>query len=154
MPPSAEQLKGACACGAVSWQATADPQHLDLCYCKTCQQISGAPFVAWTGIPKQGLTWHGPITTFAVNDLATRSYCQECGSTLSMHYHCYPDKIHVAAGTVTDGEKLLPPVNMHIFISRKPQWYTLPDDKIEKWDEFDTETQKMLDDWRSRQGST
>ncbi|EMC94489.1 hypothetical protein BAUCODRAFT_549812 [Baudoinia panamericana UAMH 10762] len=140
----ASTLKGSCACGAITWTSSQPAQNLDYCYCKTCQQISGAPFIAWLGIPKATLTWSGQLHTFTVNDLAARSCCGECGSTMTMQYHCFPDRTHVAAGSVTEGGDGLPQVEMHIFTKNKPVWYSIPDDNVPRWEEFDTETDRML----------
>lgn len=133
-------LAGQCACGQTTWQSTSLASHLDFCYCTLCARVTGAPFGAWTGIPKDSITWKGPIGTYTVSELATRSMCKTCGASLSIQYHCYPDKTHVAAGTVVKGAEKLPKVGVHIFVKEVPSWYSIPsDDGLPRWDGFDDE---------------
>ncbi|KXL43449.1 hypothetical protein M433DRAFT_47695, partial [Acidomyces richmondensis BFW] len=133
-------LKGSCACGAITWTSTYPARHMDFCYCIPCQQISGAPFAAWIGLPKFGLTWYhhnqafNPTdsdpgrSVYRISPLATRSCCRTCGGAMTMQYDCYPDKTHLAAGGVVEGAEDLPKVGCHIWVKRKPTWYEIPDD--------------------------
>lgn len=135
MSPSS--LSGACACGACTYKSTSPPLHLDVCYCLTCQRLSGAPFMVWTGITKASLTWQGPIRIFQSSSVATRSFCSTCGSSLALQYDCYPDKTHVTALTVGKSDWQMPEVGIHIFVKSKPEWYQVPADGVERWEEFD-----------------
>lgn len=137
-------LEGRCACGETTFQSKGFPQHLDFCYCTTCQQVTGAPFGAWTGIKRDNVTWEGPAAKYRVSDIATRSLCVQCGATLTIQYDCYPDKTHVAAGIITKGAELLPKVGMHIFVKSKPPWYTIPEDGVPRYKEFDEEFMNAL----------
>lgn len=135
-------LRGACACGRVSYTATEPPTHLDYCYCTPCQRISGAPFVAWMGISKDQLAWSGPgIRSFRLASFASRGCCEACGGTLFMQYDCYPGKTHVAAGTMTNFPKewTMPRVQTHIFVRSKPAWYQMPEDGVSRWQDWDDE---------------
>ncbi|KAK4972648.1 hypothetical protein LTR42_005941 [Elasticomyces elasticus] len=147
MASNSVKLEGQCACGSVSYRSTASAEHLDFCYCKICQQIGGGPFVAWIGILKAALAWQGPIRSFVVNDLATRACCEKCGSTMTIQYHCYPEKTHVAAGSVSSGHETLPSPGMHIWISRKPAWYSIPSDGLLRYEEFDPEFDQVQRDF-------
>jgi len=55
---ASKTITGSCGCGNITWTSTAPPEHLDYCYCLTCQRVSGAPFMAWMGIPKAALQWN------------------------------------------------------------------------------------------------
>ena len=37
---------GGCRCGAVRFEASADPHHVSYCHCKDCRRASGAPVSA------------------------------------------------------------------------------------------------------------
>jgi hypothetical protein len=139
MSITAVKLRGRCACGAVEYSSDAPPAHLDFCYCQTCQQVSGAPFAAWMGIPKAALHWQGNLKEFTVSPIAIRTCCATCGSTLTIDYHCYPHKRHIAAGTVVEGHESVPSVGMHIFVDQQPPWYVIPEDRIPRWAAFDPE---------------
>lgn len=145
-------LYGVCACGATTFQSTANATHLDFCYCTTCQRVTGAPFGAWLGIKKSSITWDGYTAKYKVSDIATRSLCVQCGATLSIQYDCYPEKTHVAAGLVIKGkgQELLPKVGVHIFVKEKPVWYDIPEDGLPKWDGFDDEFNEKMRAYKAR----
>ncbi len=143
---SETSLSGVYACGACTFLATAPPSHLDFCYCITCQRASGAPFVAWTGIPKASLTWQGPVEKYVASSLASRSFCSKCGSTLAIQYECYPDKTHVALTMVERSDWELPKAGVHIFVKSKPDWYQIPADGLERYKEFDAEFEGKFPD--------
>jgi len=130
-------LSGSCACTATTYTSTTLPLHLDYCYCLTCQRTSGSPFVPWLGIPLSSLTWSGtqpsswrPKLDDGRTSVSTRYFCSACGSCLSMQYDCYPDKVHVAAGTVVQGREGLPRTATHVFVKRKPGWFEVPEDWV------------------------
>jgi len=144
-------LTGTCACSATTYTSTTLPQHLDCCYCLTCQRTSGAPFGPWLGIPVHALTWSGaepkswrPTLDDGNTSISTRLFCGACGSCLSMQYDFYPHKVHVAAGTVVEGRDGLPRVGTHIWVKRRPEWYEIPDDGGERWEEFDAEFEELM----------
>ena len=136
---SSKSLSGACACGAATYTLTSStpPEHLDFCYCATCQQTAGAPFMAWMGVSKDGLKLSGPISTCGLSSVATRTFCSSCGSNLTLQYACYPRKTHLAASTVRESSWEVPSVGVHIFVKSCPKWYAIPEDGIERFDEFD-----------------
>lgn len=144
-------LTGTCACGLTTYTSTTPPLHLDYCYCLTCQRTSGAPFLPFIGLPISSLTWSGaspsswrPKLDDGKTSIATRYFCGACGSSLSMQYDCYPDKVHVAAGTVVEGREKLPATATHIFVKRKPGWYRIPEDGGGRWEEFDPAFEEVL----------
>ena len=132
-------LTGSCLCTAVTFTSSSPPSHLDFCYCLTCRHASGAPFIAWSGIPKSSLTWSGPITTYHSSSIATRTFCAKCGSNLTIQYACYPDKTHVAYALVRRSDWEAPRVGVHIFVRDVPGWYGVPEDGVVRWEEFDGE---------------
>lgn len=118
-----------------------------------CQQATGAAFGAWVGIEKSGLSFDGPIGHYRLSDIATRSFCTKCGGTLTMQYDCYPEKTHVAAGTIVKGVEKVPKVDCHLFVSRKPVWYVMPDDGVRRWEEFDDGFVEVLQRWKAERVS-
>ena len=101
--------------------------------------------MAWTGIPKSALQWNFKSKPFiyrpTVGDtgvcISERTCCGNCGCNISLHYFLYSDKIHVAATTVQQSEFETPQVGCHIWIRQKPSWYTIPEDGVERHQEFD-----------------
>jgi hypothetical protein len=139
---SSHLISGQCACGKVCWSSTSKPEHLDFCYCSTCQQASGAPFAPWIGINKSTLSWTGNMSSWrpSIGDgnttVSTRTFCAECGSCMAIQYDFYPNRTHVAAGTTTEGADTIPKVCMHLWLKRAPRWYQIPEDGVPRYEEF------------------
>ena len=139
-------MSGGCACGAVTYTSTANATHLDMCYCTQCQRISGAPVVAWMGVARDALAWDGPVGTMRLSSFAERTFCKECGGTLTMQYSCYPNKTHVAAATIIRSDWEPPRIGTHIFVASKPSWYQIADDGAPRWDTFDDDFAREFPD--------
>ena len=75
-----------------------------------------------------------------MDSIATRSFCNECGSTLNMQYDCYKgDRVHIAAGSMTEGLVGSEVQRSRIWVKDKPEWYKLPSEEegVQVWDGFD-----------------
>jgi len=157
-------IRGSCACQSCTWSSKSAPQHLDFCYCTQCQQITGSAFGAWMGISRSSLDISGPTTAIRLSSLAVdtipssatksleiaaRSFCTQCGGTLSIQYDCYPNKTHIAAGTIVTGAELIPRVGCHLFVAEKQPWFPICEDGVRRWDGFDEEFVDVLEKWRA-----
>lgn len=148
-------LSGSCACGSITYTSTQPPGHLDYCYCTVCQQMGGAPFIAWMGIPKSALQWQSkadPIvyrTTIGDTGICVseRTCCSVCASNLTIQYYLYPNKTHVAAGTIQRNDFDTPKVGCHIWCKSVPKWHSIPEDGIPRYDEFDDDFQALLNEY-------
>lgn len=144
-------ISGQCACGKASWSSTSAPEHLDFCYCSTCQQNSGAPFASWIGVAKSAISWIGSISSWRPTifdgeiSVSERTFCAECGSCLAIQYDLYTEKTHLAAGTVIQGGGSIPPVCMHIWLKSAPVWYHVSDDGVPRYQEFPNDFEKALE---------
>lgn len=157
-------IRGSCACQSCTWSSKSAPQHLDFCYCIQCQQITGSAFGAWMGISRSSLDISGPSTVIRLSitavgttptsateslEIAARSFCTQCGGTLSIQYDCYPNKTHVAAGTIVTGAELVPRVGCHLFVAEKQSWFQICNDGLRRWESFDEEFLDVLEEWRA-----
>lgn len=161
-------MRGSCGCHSCTWSSTTPPQHLDFCYCTQCQQLTGSAFGAWMGMTRSSLTLSGPIrsirlsitnigenvddATRAPSEIATRTFCSQCGGTLSIQYDCYPGKTHVTAGTIVLGADRVPKVGCHLFVAEKQPWYGMREDGVKRWQGFDDEFLDVVKEWESKQG--
>src|SRR4029450_1385295 len=50
---------GGCLCGAVRYQAEADPLRAVICHCVTCRRGSGAPMMCLVHLPGEAFRWLG-----------------------------------------------------------------------------------------------
>ncbi|KAF2724977.1 hypothetical protein K431DRAFT_281453 [Polychaeton citri CBS 116435] len=142
-------LEGSCVCGGITYTSTAGPQPFDYCYCTICQQTSGSPFMAFVGVPRDALSWKGKVSEYRSSDIATRLFCSTCSGALGMQYDCYPNKTHIAAGSLKTMNCDPPGLAMHLFVKSKPAWYEIPDDGVDRHDEFPEEFLQAL---RSHEG--
>lgn len=154
--PGEKSISGSCACGNIQWTSTSAPAHLDFCYCLTCQKCAGAPFMAFTGIRRASLEWkfsrsepfiyrsnYGDTDT----SIAERMCCGSCGCNISMQYYLYPEKTHVAASSINKNDFEIPKVGCHIWTKHVPAWYSISDDGVERYHEFDQRFQGKLDEY-------
>lgn len=139
-------IQGSCACGRIQYQAQTPPLSVTACHCGTCQK-AGGPFLGFADFPVSDLQWtHQPPDLWSRSELAERGYCKVCGSSMSMRYHL-EDVIGVTLGTIERGTAL-PPIRAHIFLKEKAAWFDLPADGAERWDEFNPDFLKKLDQWK------
>src|SRR3954470_18426556 len=93
-------IKGSCACGRIKYQTKSTPLSITACHCKTCQQASGGPYLAFADFDREELEWTQKPDVWRSGDVAERGFCRECGSTMSMLYHFEPGRISTTLGTI------------------------------------------------------
>ena len=116
---------GACLCGAVRFEVTAELAPPDACHCSQCRKQSGHFWVS-TEVPRETLTLHGEehLTWFTASDKARRGFCATCGSFLFWD-PSGRGKIGIAMGAFDA------PTNtrlaQHIFVADKGDYYDITD---------------------------
>ena len=77
---------GRCQCGAITFEAAAEPVMAGFCHCLDCQKASGAPHVMHVAFPEAALLVTGKTATFTSacdsGGTVTREFCPTCGSRL------------------------------------------------------------------------
>ncbi len=117
--------RGACLCGAVSFDVTGDLHAPDACHCSQCRRQSGH-FWASTNVPRANLTVRGgeKVTWFQSSEKVRRGFCSICGSFLFWDPVTL-DMIAIGMGA------LEPPTGTrlakHIFVSDKGDYYDIAD---------------------------
>lgn len=81
-------VTGGCACGAIRYEASAEPLGMLNCHCRDCQHITGSAFVSAVVFPADafGFTRGTPRyheTTAASGNRHKRGFCPDCGSRLT-----------------------------------------------------------------------
>ena len=116
---------GACLCGAVRFEVTAELAPPDACHCSQCRKQSGH-FWASTEVPRTALTLHGDehLTWYSASDKARRGFCATCGSFLFWD-PIGKAKIGIAMGAfdAPTNTKLA----LHIFVADKGDYYDITD---------------------------
>ncbi len=117
--------KGACLCGAVSFEVAGALHPPDACHCSQCRKQSGH-FWASTNVPRAALTIRGAdnVTWFRSSERVRRGFCATCGSAL------FWDPIEKDALAVAMGAFAAPTgtrLEMHIFTADKGDYYEIAD---------------------------
>lgn len=118
--------KGACLCGAVSFEVAGPLPPPDACHCSQCRKTSGHYFVS-TDVPAEALRIDGAehVTWYRSSEKVRRGFCSICGSSL------FWDPVHrdwtgVAMGAfeAPTGVRLA----LHVFTADKGDYYDIADD--------------------------
>ena len=81
------KVHGSCHCGAIRFEADADPQKAGVCHCTDCQSLTGSAFALFLQVPKEGfrLTAGQPkiyVKTAESGNRRAQAFCANCGSRL------------------------------------------------------------------------
>lgn len=107
-------LKGGCRCAAVRYVIRADVAHTSICHCSDCRRSSGAPCVAWMGVPNEGLAvTQGSPKRWRGDRGALRDFCADCGTHLFYtNVELIPGLTDVAIATLDDPERCPPQIQV------------------------------------------
>jgi hypothetical protein len=106
-------FKGHCLCGAVHYEASADPVAFMLCHCRDCQYISGGEPAAVAVVPKTSFKLtRGAVKGFTIKGdsggQVIRQFCPECGTPMFSALEGNPQLWAIKAGTMDDPSVLKP----------------------------------------------
>ena len=123
------EFKGGCACGAVRYEASADPIFVGLCHCTSCQKLTGSALLPVVAIPTASMTVTGKTTQFdssGDSGKAThRNFCPVCGSTVFDSADMMPGVTMLTVGTMDNPDMVKPA--MQIYCDSAMPWATVPD---------------------------
>ena len=120
------KISGSCACGGIKFIANPKPRATVYCYCTTCRKCSGAEYLPFVHFRTEDVQWESDPDKFNKSDIATRTHCAKCGSSISMYYHSHPDIVAITLGCIDEGLDIIKPVSWCIFVKEKPAWAVLP----------------------------
>lgn len=124
-------FKGGCACGAIRYEATAEPIFVAHCHCKDCQKMTGAHMATVAAVAADAFTVEQGkakvyVTIGDSGGKVYRSFCAECGSTLYSTADVMPGFYFVEAGSLDDASWLRP--SSHIYTASAQPWARIPAD--------------------------
>ncbi len=118
--------EGGCRCGAVRLRATGKPSIVVYCYCVDCRRSSGPPVSLFAGYRSGQVEMErGAPRTYASSPEVVRSFCAECGTSISYEDERLEGEIYIHVGVFDDPEQFEP--EAHSWVSQKPGWLTLSD---------------------------
>lgn len=114
---------GACLCGRLRYRVSSDPLTARICWCRTCQRISGNG-TANAIFRSESLQVDGdPSNYVSVADSGntiTRYFCPSCGCHVFAASSASPAFRVIRIGTLDDPSAIKPQVN--IWTSSAPSW--------------------------------
>jgi hypothetical protein len=121
-----ESREGGCLCGAIRYRAWGKASGITHCHCRICRRASGAPFVTWAGFDADKFVFtHGYPTSFSSSDHVVRTFCNQCGSSLTYQRLDLPNSIDVTLGSLDEPEAINP--GDHTWTESQLSWIAMAD---------------------------
>lgn len=123
-------LKGACACGKVTYTIPEELTEASICHCKLCQAWTGGIFIY---VESKGVTFQGDLQIWNSSEYVERANCSTCHSCIYCKITApgpMQNMYHVAAGTLEDWKDIK--LENEIFIDRKPAGYSFAEKTSQK----------------------
>ncbi len=127
-------ITGSCFCGAVSYTIKGRLRDARSCHCSNCRKAFSAQASAYALVDPEDFSWNSGkdlLTTYESNNGAGLQFCRLCGSTLC---GTHKGEIHGVTLGCTEGNPEIK-LSMHIFVSDKAPWETLPNDGVPQYEE-------------------
>ena len=120
-------IEGGCLCGAVRYEADAEPRFVGVCHCSDCQRFTGSAFATVVAVPSSTLKVSGTLKTFSKQGdsgkIIHRRFCPECGSGLMDEADAMPDMAMINAGTLDERSWVTP--QSEIYCDSAQRWVRL-----------------------------
>jgi hypothetical protein len=112
---------GGCYCGKVRYRLSESPRTSAICHCVSCRRASGAQSVAWLTLAVEGFTFiSGEPARYRSSAEVVRTFCGQCGTTLSYQHDGDLDFLDVTAASLDDPEEF-PPTH-HVWMEDRISW--------------------------------
>ncbi|MBW3568205.1 MAG: GFA family protein [Proteobacteria bacterium] len=116
-----DQIAGGCLCGAVRYESGSPVSGPAYCHCASCRRSSGANAVAWMTVDRHGFRYtRGTPREYASSAPVRRTFCGDCGSTLTYWNRESPNTIDITIATLDEPSEIRP-VD-HIWMSDAIAW--------------------------------
>ena len=124
-------ITGGCYCGEVRYQCVESQTFRGLCYCRTCQMISGGAGNIFMAVDAQTFQFtKGAPRSFNKKDFPgspTRHFCEICGVHLTARSERAPGAVLVKVGTLDDPSVFEGP-QLVTWTSEMQKFHLLPPD--------------------------
>jgi hypothetical protein len=119
-------LEGGCYCGAIRYEAAAEPFNATSCHCSICRRTTGAPFVAWFSVPRSRFRLtKGHPARFRSTAKGVRGFCAGCGTQITFEHEDFAQEIDITTCSLDD-PNTVPPTD-HTRTSSRLEWVRLAD---------------------------
>lgn len=121
-------VRGACNCGAVTFEITADLSGVFVCHCSLCRRSTGSNGIAVLLVDNEAFRWiagENLIATWKKPDADWQTwFCRVCGSPVPGSNDA--SRMFVPAGLITEGGESLRVIH-HIWVGSKAAWDEIGD---------------------------
>jgi hypothetical protein len=122
-------IVGSCLCGQLSYVCTKSPVWSVNCHCRSCQKLSGAPYVSAFSVPSNSFKAMGETIAFRriseAGHLVTTSHCAACGSRVHAQSAGAMHLMNVFATSMSDASCFVAISN--VYLNEAAPWITPPD---------------------------
>lgn len=119
---------GSCLCGGVQYRVEAEPEPIQICYCRQCRKAQGAALVTNMPAPEaafQVLMGAELLKAYESSPGKHRVFCGHCGSPIYSKTDKKPGVVRIRAGTVNEPLAVQPVAHFHV--ASKPNWWEIRD---------------------------
>lgn len=110
-------ITGRCLCGAVRFEANAEPVFSANCHCRDCQQATGSAFMPVMAFPQDAVSVSGEPCWFErrgdTGKNASEAFCPTCGARLFARAEVLDGIFLVQAGALDDPALFEPQFDMY-----------------------------------------
>ena len=125
--PVSETHNGGCMCGAIRFEADGTPDWVAHCHCQSCRRQTGSPVATFAGFTIKTFRYtKGEPKVFESAPDTWRSFCNDCGASLTYHANWDPGGIHVHLCALDNPDDFQP--MFHVNFAEKVSWFDTHDD--------------------------
>lgn len=126
MPKS---LSGRCLCGAITYEASGDPQIVAHCYCVDCRKSSGTGHGTHVMMPEGVVSVSGDLKLYDrpadSGNVVSRGFCGNCASPILSKNSAMAGMVFLRASSLDDPNAVSPSIS--VYASRAPKWDQVDD---------------------------
>ena len=117
-------ITGGCYCGEMRFRAAHPTLYQVNCHCANCRRAAGAQAVAWITVKSSGFEFEkGTPKRFRTDTGAWRTFCGNCGTSLTYENDARPGEIDITTGSLDHPEDF--PPTRDVFPEEKLSWVGL-----------------------------
>ncbi len=102
----AKTISGRCKCGQIAYSGELVDAPMFRCYCRDCQQLTGAGHSEMVPLAAGSFSSKGTIREFAMTGGSGRptwsGFCPNCGSPLTRRSERMNDRVYIHAASMDD----------------------------------------------------
>ena len=106
---------GGCLCGKIRYQVSGVPNWVAVCHCVSCRRATGALLSVYAGFDDAAFRYSdGEVIIHASSNGVERSFCGDCGSSLTYSSTRWPGEVHILVATFDDPSPHIPKAQVYV----------------------------------------